>query len=226
MSGYSPWPFLATPPRRPAWSAPSLATGQRERRRRSRSLSGSFAYVAATLDFFCGLGACEIRALQWKHVSFDERRLSVRRSKTPADWRDPSLNDTCLEALRELQAHATAFGFTNPEHFLFLWHGRNKKLDPARPMTSWRRAWRSLRLAAGLPHRRFHDGRHTALTSARREGRARLGERDPLKNARIRLIRKERRCTGRCCPWPRAGSSPCGAPEVDSGAATIRGCRR
>ena len=28
-----------------------------------------FAYVAATLDFFCGLRACEIKALQWKHIS-------------------------------------------------------------------------------------------------------------------------------------------------------------
>jgi integrase len=32
--------------------------------------------VAATLDFFCGLRACEIKRLQWKHISFEERRLS------------------------------------------------------------------------------------------------------------------------------------------------------
>ena len=44
-----------------------------------------FAYVAATLDFFCGLRACEIKALQWKHISLpsddcrcaDRRRLRV-----------------------------------------------------------------------------------------------------------------------------------------------------
>lgn len=75
-----------------------------------------FAYVAATLDFFCGLRACEIKALQWKHVSWDDRRLSVRRSKTPAGWRDPSLNETCLEALRELHSRAEQLGFTSPEH--------------------------------------------------------------------------------------------------------------
>ena len=67
-----------------------------------------FAYVAATLDFFCGLRACEIKGLQWKHINFDARRLSVRRSKTPAGWRDPSLNDSCLEALRELHGRADA----------------------------------------------------------------------------------------------------------------------
>jgi len=77
-----------------------------------------FAYVAATLDLFCGLRACEIKGLQWKHISFADRRLSVRRSTTPAGWRDPSLNDTCLEALRELHRRATELGFADPEHFL------------------------------------------------------------------------------------------------------------
>jgi integrase len=129
-----------------------------------------FAYVAATLDFFCGLRACEIKGLQWKHISFEDRRLSIRRSKTPAGWRDPSLNNTCLEALRELHRRAAELGFADPEHFLFLWHGRDKKLDPTRSMTSWRSAWRSLRQAAGLSHVRFHDGRHTALTRLAEKG--------------------------------------------------------
>jgi len=129
-----------------------------------------FAYVAATLDFFCGLRACEIKGLQWKHVAWEDRRLSIRRSKTPAGWRDPSLNDTCLEALCELHASAQRLGFNDPEHFLFPWHGQHKQLDPTRPMTSWRTAWRSLRKAAGLPHVRFHDGRHTALTRLAEKG--------------------------------------------------------
>jgi integrase len=65
-----------------------------------------FAYVAATLDFFCGLRGCEIKGLQWKHISFEERRLSVRISKTAAGWRDPSLNDVCLDVLRQLHSRA------------------------------------------------------------------------------------------------------------------------
>src|SRR6266487_2229901 len=129
-----------------------------------------FAYVAATLDFFCGLRACEIKGLQWKHVSWDDRRLSVRRSKTPAGWRDPSLNDTCLTVLRELHHRAEQLGFAHPDHFLFPWHGPRRRLDPTRPMTSWRSAWRSLRKAAGLSHVRFHDGRHTALTRLAERG--------------------------------------------------------
>jgi integrase len=156
-----------------------------------------FAYVAATLDFFCGLRACEIKALQWKHISFEERRLSVRRSKTPAGWRDPSLNEACLEAIRELHTRARELGFTDPEHFLFVWHGRDKKLDPSRPMTSWRTAWRSLRRAAGLADVRFHDGRHTALTRLAEKGvpdwviRAQFGHVSPAMMAVYSHVRRK-----------------------------------
>ena len=90
--------------------------------------------------------------------------MQVRRSKTPAGWRDPSLNHRCSAVLKALHAQATAVGFAEPEHYLFPWHGRDKKIDPTRAMTSWRSAWRSLRKAAGLERVRFHDGRHTALT--------------------------------------------------------------
>jgi integrase len=156
-----------------------------------------FAYVAATLDFFCGLRACEIKALQWQHVSFEERRLSIRRSKTPAGWRDPSINDTCLEALGELHARAQKLGFAERHHFLFPWHGQHRKLDPTRPMTSWRSAWRSLRKAAGLPHVRFHDGRHTALTRLAEKGvadwviRAQFGHVSPAMMAVYSHVRRK-----------------------------------
>jgi integrase len=129
-----------------------------------------FAYVASALAFYCGLRACEIRGLQWKHVDWDNARIQIRRSKTPAGWRDPSLNDACTRALRELHSHAKVVGFADTQHYLFPWHGRDKKIDPSRPMTTWRSAWRSLRKAAGLDHVRFHDGRHTALTRLAEKG--------------------------------------------------------
>src|SRR4029450_12089524 len=76
----------------------------------------------------------------------------------------------CLQVLQELQAIATKLGLAQPAHFVFPWHGRNKHHDPTRPMTSWRTAWRSVRKAAGLPHVRFHDGRHTAITTLAEKG--------------------------------------------------------
>ena len=123
-----------------------------------------FAYVAAALSFYCGLRACEIKGLQWRHVDFLRARIQVRRSKTPAGWRDPSLNDACVTALRELWSRANQLGFTENDHFVFPWQGRAHQIDPTQPITSWRGSWRSLRASAGLPHVRFHDGRHTALT--------------------------------------------------------------
>ena len=124
----------------------------------------TFAYVAAALSFYCGLRACEIKGLQWKHLNLEQGRVSVRRSKTPAGWRDPSLNEACLRALKELRSQANRLGIAEPEHFLFPRQGRSHDIDPTRSMESWRTAWRSVRAAAGLEHVRFHDGRHTALT--------------------------------------------------------------
>lgn len=117
-------------------------------------------------------------------------RLTIRRSKTPAGWRDPSLNAPCMAALRELHSRASALGFTEPEHFLFPWHG-------TRPMTSWRSAWRSLRKAAGLSHVRFHDGRHTALTRLAEKGkpdwviRAQFGHVSPAMMAIYSHVRRK-----------------------------------
>ena len=119
------------------------------------------------------------------------------RSKTPAGWRDPYINDTCLQALGELHARAQRLGFAERNHFLFPWHGQYRKLDPTRPMTSWRSAWRSLRKAAGLPHVRFHDGRHTALTRLAEKGvadwviRAQFGHVSPAMMAVYGHVRRE-----------------------------------
>jgi integrase len=44
--------------------------------------------------------------------------------------------------------------------------------DPTRPVKSWRTAWRRLTKKAGLPGFRFHDLRHTAITSLAESGAA------------------------------------------------------
>jgi integrase len=129
-----------------------------------------YAYVASTLAFYCGLRACEAKALRWQDVDWSGPLLHVRRSKTPAGWRSPTLNATCLTVLRRLHDQASLLGFVQPDHFVFPWQGRNKRIDPTKPLTSWRSAWRSIRKAAGLTSVRFHDGRHTAITTLAEKG--------------------------------------------------------
>lgn len=145
----------------------------------------TYAYVAATLSFYCGMRACEIRGLLWKDVDWNNRLISIRRSKTPAGWRTPSLNTTCHDALRRLFEEASLLGAAEPEHYIFPWHGREQRINPTKPIGSWRTAWRSILRAAGLKGVRFHDGRHTAITTLAEKGlpdwviQAQVGHVDP-----------------------------------------------
>ena len=135
-----------------------------------------YAHAAATLAFFCGMRSCEIRGLRWKDVDFTTATIEIKRSKTAAGHRKPSLNDVCRQALANLQAKATLIGAAKPEHYVFPSHitvkngVKLRKIDPTRPMTSWRSAWRSMRKEAGLEGLRFHDGRHTAVTTLCEKG--------------------------------------------------------
>ena len=116
----------------------------------------------------------EIRHLQWKDVDLVAGVLDIRRSKTPAGWRAPTLNSICKESLSALRAQAIVADHAGPEHYLFP-ATVGGKLDPSRPAKSWRSAWRSVRRKAAteddgevihpnLITVRFHDLRHTAIT--------------------------------------------------------------
>jgi len=74
-------------------------------------------------------------------------------------------DETC-----RLHEEAARLGFVQPDHCIFPWHGRNKRIDPTKAMTSWRSAWRSIRKAAGLQGVRFDDRRHTAITTLAEKG--------------------------------------------------------
>lgn len=62
-----------------------------------------YAYTAATLSFYCGMRACEIKGLRWQDLDWTNRLLHIRRSKTPAGWRSPTLNPTPIRAYNTLQ---------------------------------------------------------------------------------------------------------------------------
>ena len=181
-----------------------------------------YAYTAAILGFYCGMRSCEIKALRWSQVDLLSRRLEIRRSKTPAGWRTPTLNDTCLAALADLRRLAAELGYAEPAHFVFPWHGRDRRLDPTRPMTSWRSAWRSMLKAAGLSGVRFHDGRHTAITTLAEKGlpdeviRAQVGHVSPDMMKTYSHIRRQ------ALDRAAAALEPALPPAIDTQAAGLR----
>ena len=123
--------------------------------------------------------ACEIKALQWKHVDLVAGLLDIRHSKTPGGWRSPTLNMACSRALSELYERAKLLRATEPEHHVFPWQGgktggqvrknETPAIDPTRPTKGWRSAWRSILKEAGI-EARFHDLRHTAVTTMAEKG--------------------------------------------------------
>jgi len=59
------------------------------------------------------------------------------------------LNRPALLALAELRHRAELLGSSEPAHYVFPAF-ENGQIDVNKPMKSWRSAWRSLTLAAGL----------------------------------------------------------------------------
>ena len=83
-----------------------------------------YAYTAATLSFYLGMRACEIKALRWKDVDLFNSRVEIKRSKTPAGWRTPTINNVCRAALAAVYVAAQDLNAADPEHYVFPWHGR------------------------------------------------------------------------------------------------------
>ncbi len=122
------------------------------------------AYSAALLTANTSMRPCELRRLKWSDIDPDARLATVRRSKTDAGTRVIPLNDEAWSAIVALKRRADVFGTVELEHFILprLW----PKIDGSQPMGGggWRSAWRSLRMAAGMPNLRFYDLRHQFVT--------------------------------------------------------------
>ena len=191
-----------------------------------------YAYVASTLAFYCGLRACEAKALRWQDVDWSGPLLHVQRSKTPAGWRSPTLNATCVAVLGRLREQAEKLGFVQPDYFIFPWHGRNKRIDPTKAMTSWRSAWRSIRKAAGLQGVRFHDGRHTAITTLAEKGlpdwviQAQVGHVAPAMMKTYSHIRRQALNQAAAALEPTATAIPTPPEKPAAGAAPRRHAKR
>ncbi len=95
---------------------------------------------------------CEIKGLRWRDVDLIGRFLTIRRetTKTDAGERVIPLNTNAMAAIVELYHRASNLGEVNPSHYLFP-ACENSKIDPTRPQTTWRTAWRRLTRAIQCP---------------------------------------------------------------------------
>lgn len=119
------------------------------------------ARIAYTLAINTTMRPAEMKSLRWREVDFAERLVTVKRSKTEKGRRSIPLNDEALAAMRELQERSRGlFGKFLPADWC-VFAGNSPEI----PIGSWRRAWRSLLRAAGVPYTRFYNCRHTACTN-------------------------------------------------------------
>ena len=135
------------------------------------------AYCAALLTASTSMRPIELKRLNWSDIDPFARLVTVRRSKTDAGARVIPLNDEAYASIAALKQRADLLGSYAPDNYVF--HQFWPTMDGTKPMgrSGWRRAWRSLRRAAGkedkergweaMPHLarlRFYDLRHLFVT--------------------------------------------------------------
>jgi len=108
--------------------------------------------LAQVLALNTTMRGCEIKGLRWKDIDFIEQTLTIRRSttKTEAGERVIPLNANAIAAILELNHRSKDWTGVEPSHYLFP-ACQNGQLDPTRPQTSWRTAWRRLTRAILCP---------------------------------------------------------------------------
>lgn len=143
----------------------------------------SVAYWAALLASNTTARGGELKGLRIGDLNLIEKTIRIQRvtTKTDAGARIVPLNDTALWACARLLERAQKLGGSDPTHYLFpaAMFRHTKKTDPlkgsigfdfAKPMRSWRTAWKNLRKKAKLPGLRFHDLRHHCITKLAEAG--------------------------------------------------------
>lgn len=124
------------------------------------------AYLAATVANDTGMRGVELRNLRLGSIDVDKRTITVQRraTKTTGGVRTIHLTNDSLKAVVRLLERTQMLGASESDHFLFPARVKGG-YDPRKPTRGWRSAWRSLRKAAHLGKFRFHDLRHTFITT-------------------------------------------------------------
>jgi len=132
--------------------------------------SNTLLNAVVTLALNTALRKNEIRTLRWNQLDFEKRTVTVGKAKTPeGSGRVIPLNQPAFEALtrwagRLVESSAEDYAFPACEAAgIERKHPDRKRIDPSRPIKSWRSAWRAALKRSGL-ELRFHDLRHTCIT--------------------------------------------------------------
>jgi len=172
LKKYKLWPALQGEvrfEREPSSRGKALAPEQ-ETKLLQACESNSLLHTVVSLALHTGLRKNEIRTLTWGQIDLIKRTLVVGQSKTEgSSGRIVPLNSVAYAALVKW---ASRFPTAAPDVYLFpacenVRFDTKKphlgQIDPAKPIKSWRTAWRRAVQDAGLTIR-FHDLRHTCIT--------------------------------------------------------------
>jgi integrase len=128
-------------------------------------------YPYLTVLTWTGMRADEARLLQWHQVDFEAAQIVVGRAKTPAgEGRAIPMSAALRFALEHHAAwYAGKLGLLQPGWHVFPKSNRRRPVDPMKPVTSLKRAWDTVRQAAGVQCR-LHDLRHSFCTKMAEAG--------------------------------------------------------
>jgi integrase len=118
-----------------------------------------------------GMRSDEARTLRWGAVDFVSGQVSAGKAKTEAGTGRPIPMSTTLRAVLEHHAAwcASRLGPIEPSWYVFPRSDRRRPVDPARPVTSLKTAWNTVRAASGVSCR-LHDLRHSFCTKLAEAG--------------------------------------------------------
>jgi len=132
--------------------------------------SNALLKAVVTLALNTALRKNEIRTPRWNQIDFGKRTVTMGRTKTQAGTgrliplNPPAFNALAKWAGRLVESKAEDYVFPACEASgIEREHPDKDRIDPSRPIKSWRSAWRAAIKRASL-QTRFHDLRHACIT--------------------------------------------------------------
>jgi integrase len=118
-----------------------------------------------------GMRSDEARVLRWSQVDLAGGQVTVGKAKTEAGKGRQIPMSAALRAALEQHAafYARKLGPIQPEWFVFPFSNTKRLVDPTRPVTSLKTAWKSIKKTTGV-RCRLHDLRHSFCTKCAEAG--------------------------------------------------------